>query len=187
MTKLETEMVKGTLEGSILASLSGQPAYGYGYGYEITARLREQGFSDMAEGTIHALLIRMERRALVEVEKAPSEKGPPRKVHSLNAQGREHLEEFRRTWSFLTERLEQLREGEGEQPCPTPKRPASSLRRSGPGNAGGRTRRASGSFPGTTARRSRRSSGTRCTSCRPTAGATRRCSKTSPACSNRPR
>ncbi|MFC9944144.1 PadR family transcriptional regulator [Streptomyces pratensis] len=107
MAKLETEMLKGTLEGIILASLAGRPAYGY----EITARLREQGFSDIAEGTIYALLLRMEKRGLVDVEKVPSEKGPPRKVHSLNAQGHEYLEEFWRTWSFLTERLEQLREG----------------------------------------------------------------------------
>ncbi|WP_203184151.1 PadR family transcriptional regulator [Streptomyces pratensis] len=107
MAKLETEMLKGTLEGIILASLAGRPAYGY----EITARLREQGFSDIAEGTVYALLLRMEKRGLVDVEKVPSEKGPPRKVHSLNAQGHEYLEEFWRTWSFLTERLEQLREG----------------------------------------------------------------------------
>ncbi|MFI9358020.1 PadR family transcriptional regulator [Streptomyces lydicus] len=107
MAKLLTEMLKGTLEGIVLALLSGRAAYGY----EITARLREQGFSDIAEGTVYALLIRMEKRGLVDVEKVPSEKGPPRKVYSLNAQGREYLEEFWRTWSFLTERLEQLREG----------------------------------------------------------------------------
>ncbi|WSR20354.1 PadR family transcriptional regulator [Streptomyces sp. NBC_01207] len=76
----------------------------------MTARLREQGFSDIAEGTVYALLIRMEKRGLVDVEKAPSKKEPPRKVHFLNAQGREYLEEFWRTWSFLAERLEQLRE-----------------------------------------------------------------------------
>jgi PadR family transcriptional regulator PadR len=107
MAKLLTEMLKGTLEGIILASLSGRPAYGY----EITARLRDQGFSDIAEGTIYALLLRMEKRGLVDVEKVPSEKGPPRKVHSLNAEGQQYLEEFWETWSFLTERLEQLREG----------------------------------------------------------------------------
>lgn len=107
MAKLLTEMLKGTLEGIILASLSGRPAYGY----EITAQLREQGFSDIAEGTIYALLIRLEKRGLVDVEKVPSEKGPPRKVHSLNDQGEKYLEEFWGTWSFLTERLQQLREG----------------------------------------------------------------------------
>jgi PadR family transcriptional regulator PadR len=107
MARLVTEMLKGTLEGIVLAILSGRAAYGY----EITAWLREQGFSDIAEGTVYALLIRIEQRGLVDVEKVPSEKGPPRKVYTLNAQGQDYLEEFWRTWSFLAERLEQLREG----------------------------------------------------------------------------
>jgi PadR family transcriptional regulator PadR len=102
-----TEMLKGTLEGIVLAILSVRPAYGY----EITARLREQGFADIAEGTVYALLVRIEQKGLVDVEKIPSEKGPPRKVYSLNARGQEDLEEFWRTWSFLAERLEQLHEG----------------------------------------------------------------------------
>ncbi len=101
-----TEMLKGTLEGIVLAILSVRPAYGY----EITARLREQGFSDIAEGTVYALLIRIEQRGFVDVEKNPSEKGPPRKVYSLNDQGRRYLEEFWKTWSFLTEQLNQLHE-----------------------------------------------------------------------------
>lgn len=108
MGKQVTEMLKGTLEGIVLAILARRPAYGY----EITAWLREEGFSDIAEGTVYALLIRVEQRGLVDVEKVPSEKGPPRKVHSLNAEGRDYLDEFWRTWSFLAGRLEQLREGE---------------------------------------------------------------------------
>ena len=107
MGRQVTEMLKGTLEGIVLAILLGRPAYGY----EITAWLREQGFSDIAEGTVYALLIRIEQRGLVDVEKVPSEKGPPRKVYSLNAQGQDYLEEFWRTWSFLSDRLAQLREG----------------------------------------------------------------------------
>src|SRR3954471_14002667 len=100
-----TEMLKGTLEGIVLAILAGRSAYGY----EITAWLRDQGFDDIAEGTIYALLVRVEQRGLVDVEKVPSEKGPPRKVYSLNTQGQDYLNEFWRTWSFLTDRLEKLR------------------------------------------------------------------------------
>lgn len=108
MGKQITEMLKGTLEGIVLAILAGRSAYGY----EITAWLRDQGFADIAEGTVYALLLRVEQRGLVDVEKVPSEKGPPRKVYSLNAQGREYLEEFWETWTFLAKRLEQLHEGE---------------------------------------------------------------------------
>src|SRR6478752_4898083 len=104
MSKQATEMLKGTLEGIVLAILSIRPAYGY----EITSWLRDQGFTDIAEGTIYALLVRIEQRGLVDVEKVPSEKGPPRKVYSLNANGREYLDEFWRTWTFLAQRIEQL-------------------------------------------------------------------------------
>lgn len=104
MGKQMTEMLKGTLEGIVLALLAEQPAYGY----EITSRVRDHGFTDIAEGTIYALLVRVEQKKLVDVEKVPSEKGPPRKVYSLNAAGTQELEEFWKTWSFLSEHIEQL-------------------------------------------------------------------------------
>ena len=104
--KQATEMLKGVLEGIVLALLSRRPAYGY----ELTAWLREQGFVDIAEGTVYALLVRIEQRGLVDVEKVPSEKGPPRKVYSMNPQGEDYLAEFWRTWGFLAERLARLRD-----------------------------------------------------------------------------
>lgn len=109
MGRQMTEMLKGTLEGIVLALLATGPAYGY----EITARLREQGFADLAEGTVYALLVRLETKALVDVEKVPSEKGPPRKVFRLNDDGRASLDEFWSTWGFLAERLARLK-AEGE-------------------------------------------------------------------------
>lgn len=108
-----TEMLKGTLEGMVLAILATRPAYGY----EITAHLREQGFTDLVEGTVYALLVRIEQKGLVDVERVPSEKGPPRKVYTLNAKGREQLDEFWTTWRFLADRIEQLHDDktEGEE------------------------------------------------------------------------
>jgi len=104
MASQMTEMLKGTLEGIVLAILADRPAYGY----EITARLRDEGFTDLVEGTVYALLVRIEQRGFVDVKKVPSEKGPPRKVYSLNKQGRTQLGEFWKTWSFLAERIEHL-------------------------------------------------------------------------------
>src|SRR6266542_2776433 len=129
-----TEMLKGTLEGIVLAILSVQPAYGY----EITARLREQGFSDIAEGTVYALLVRIEQRGLVDVEKIPSEKGPPRKVYSLNAQGRGAAGvRFTRTSSTCSNRARRTGPRSARS---SGKTPWSSSRRSS-----GTTRRVSGS------------------------------------------
>lgn len=105
MPKQITEMLKDA-RGRRARDLAGRAAYGY----EITAWLREQGFTEIAEGTRYApLLLRMEQRKLVDIEKVPSEKGPPRKVYSLNAAGREYLDEFWNNWGFLADRLEQLR------------------------------------------------------------------------------
>lgn len=105
MGKQETELLKGVLEAIVLEVLAREPAHGY----EITARLRDAGFADLAEGTVYALLLRIEQRGLVEVEKVPSEKGPPRKVFSLNATGQTARTEQWRAWDSLAERLELLR------------------------------------------------------------------------------
>jgi PadR family transcriptional regulator PadR len=104
MGKQQTEMLKGVLEGMVLAILAEHPAYGY----EITSRLRDLGFTDIVEGTVYALLVRVEQKGLVDIEKVPSEKGPPRKVYTVNREGHDQLEEFWTTWNFLTDRINTL-------------------------------------------------------------------------------
>ena len=106
MATIETELLKGTLEGTVLAILDARPAYGY----EITSWLREHGFSDIAEGTVYAILVRIEQRGLVDVDRIPSEKGPPRKVYTLTPEGRTRLHTFWATWDSINDRLGQLRQ-----------------------------------------------------------------------------
>ena len=110
MGRQATEMLKGILEGILLAIISERPAYGY----EITAELRERGFADIAEGTVYAVLLRIEQRGLVDVEKVPSEKGPPRKVYSLNGSGADYLAEFWSTWEFLSQHIGKLRAAQSD-------------------------------------------------------------------------
>ena len=110
MGKQLTELLKGTLEGIVLTILRERPAYGY----EITARLREHGFADIVEGTVYAVLVRVEQRGLVDVEKVPSEKGPPRKVYSLNGSGADYLAEFWSTWEFLSQHIGKLRAAQSD-------------------------------------------------------------------------
>jgi PadR family transcriptional regulator PadR len=116
LAKQMTEMLKGTLEGIILSILKTKPSYGY----EIRAGLQENGFTDIAEGTIYALLVRIEQHKLVDVTKVPSQKGPPRKVYSLNPKGEEYLAEFWEVWDFLSSRLDHLRHQTQEHSESTP-------------------------------------------------------------------
>lgn len=103
-----TEMLKGVLEGCVLEILSREETYGY----EITRRLNALGFADVVEGTVYTILVRLEKNKLVEIEKRPSDMGPPRKFYRLNGAGREELRRFWGKWAFVVASLNELK---GEQ------------------------------------------------------------------------
>ncbi|SDO16995.1 PadR family transcriptional regulator [Alkalicoccus daliensis] len=100
-----TEMLKGVLEGCVLEIIS----HGETYGYEITQQLRELGFEDVVEGTVYAITMRLEKNNLVDIEKKPSTKGPPRKFYMLNEAGEEHLKNFWKKWEFVSSRMTELK------------------------------------------------------------------------------
>ncbi|NBE98550.1 PadR family transcriptional regulator [Nonomuraea sp. KC401] len=102
-----TEMLKGTLEGCVLEIIRSEETYGYA----ITRRLNDLGFTDVVEGTVYAILLRLEKNGLVEVTKRPSELGPPRKFYALNDAGREELTKFWAKWEYVSSRIDKLREG----------------------------------------------------------------------------
>ena len=100
-----TEMLKGVLEGCVLEIISRQETYGY----EITQQLRKQGFTDVVEGTVYTILIRLEKNELVSIEKKPSEVGPPRKFYTLTDSGEKELKTFWQKWDFVSSKINELR------------------------------------------------------------------------------
>ncbi|GID29815.1 PadR family transcriptional regulator [Paractinoplanes brasiliensis] len=102
-----TEMLKGTLEGCVLEIISREETYGYA----ITRRLNDLGFTDVIDGTVYTILLRLERNQLVQVTKRPSEVGPPRKFYTLNDAGRRELATFWAKWHYVSARIDKLREG----------------------------------------------------------------------------
>jgi len=101
-----TEMLKGVLEGCVLEIISRKETYGY----EITRQLNALGFTDVVEGTVYTILIRLERNKLVEVIKKPSDMGPPRKFFVLNNAGHRELRKFWEKWEFVSSKLNELKE-----------------------------------------------------------------------------
>lgn len=99
-----TEMLKGILEGCVLEIISRKETYGY----EITRELNALGFSEVVEGTVYTILVRLEKNALVDTVKKPSEIGPARKFYRLNENGEKELCDFWRRWRFITEQLAKL-------------------------------------------------------------------------------
>ena len=100
-----TEMLKGVLEGMVLEIISREATYGY----EITQQLRKQGFTDVVEGTVYTILVRLEKNELVSIEKKPSEVGPPRKFYSLTESGKQELATFWQKWDFVSSKMNELR------------------------------------------------------------------------------
>lgn len=101
-----TEMLKGVLEGCVLEIISHEEIYGY----EITKRLNALGFSDVVDGTVYTILVRLEKNKLVDSTKRPSDMGPPRKFFTLNDAGREELKKFWEKWEFVSSKINDLKE-----------------------------------------------------------------------------
>ncbi|WP_275541929.1 MULTISPECIES: PadR family transcriptional regulator [Paenibacillus] len=101
-------MLKGVLEGCVLEIISRQETYGY----EITRQLNALGFTDVVEGTVYTILIRLEKNKLVEITKKPSDMGPPRKFFAINDEGREELRKFWEKWEFVSSKINELKEKE---------------------------------------------------------------------------
>lgn len=101
-----TEMLKGVLEGCVLEIISHEEIYGY----EITRRLNALGFSDVVDGTVYTILVRLEKNKLVEITKKPSDIGPPRKFFALNDAGRKKLRKFWEKWGFVSSKINELKE-----------------------------------------------------------------------------
>jgi DNA-binding PadR family transcriptional regulator len=99
-------MLKGVLEGCVLELISREETYGY----EITRRLNALGFSDVVEGTVYTILVRLEKKGLVDIEQKSSDKGPPRRFYALNDAGRGELRRFWEKWKFVASKINQLKE-----------------------------------------------------------------------------
>ena len=100
-----TEMLKGVLEGMVLEIISRRATYGY----DITQQLKKMGFEDVVEGTVYTILVRLEKNRYVEIEKKPSDVGPPRKFYRLTQAGLQELAQFWKKWNFVASKINELR------------------------------------------------------------------------------
>jgi PadR family transcriptional regulator, regulatory protein PadR len=100
-----TEMLKGVLEGCVLEIISRDKTYGY----EIASSLRKLGFTEVVEGTVYTILVRLEKNNLVSIEKKPSDMGPPRKFYTLTKMGHDELQNFWAKWDLLSSKINGLK------------------------------------------------------------------------------
>lgn len=93
----KTQLMKGILEGCILKTIGTSETYGY----EIAAQLQEHGFTDIKEGTLYPLLLRLEKKNLITAVFKPSPLGPKRKYYYLTDEGRDYVDNFYTIWQEI--------------------------------------------------------------------------------------
>nr|WP_285876785.1 PadR family transcriptional regulator [Fictibacillus phosphorivorans] len=106
-------MLKGILDGCLLAIID----EGEVYGYELAEKLASFGFHQTSEGTIYPLLLRMQKEKLVTTTLKKSTAGPRRKYYALTQKGEEELAAFIERWNQLSRSVDQIiqRKGSGEK------------------------------------------------------------------------
>lgn len=90
-------MLKGIIDGCILAIIHEKEVYGY----ELAEKLEQYGFDSFSEGTIYPLLMRMQKEELVSSTLKKSTAGPKRKYYTLTQKGEEELQQFIVRWEKL--------------------------------------------------------------------------------------
>ena len=94
----KSQLMKGILENCILKILE----------KDETRQLHEYGFSDIKEGTLYPLLLRLEKKSLIEATFKPSPLGPKRKYYHLTEDGRLYLKSFYDNWKEITAAVERI-------------------------------------------------------------------------------
>lgn len=91
---LTAEWLRGLLGTCALAVLAG----GSAHGYAVVQRLQSAGIGPIKGGALYPVLNRLERDGAVTAEWREGEGGPGRKVFTVTARGRDHLEALRDGW-----------------------------------------------------------------------------------------
>ncbi|HXI87689.1 MAG TPA: PadR family transcriptional regulator [Parvularculaceae bacterium] len=93
---------KGFLELVVMASL-GQREF---YGYELVQHIKARGGIEVGDGTLYAILARLQRDGFIRHRWEHLDKGPARKYYALTREGRAALKGMRSVWDAMTSAID---------------------------------------------------------------------------------
>lgn len=94
---VRTQLLKGVLDGCVLAIIKKEPVYGY----ELSQKLQASGVLNVSEGTIYPVLLRLQKNGLISSETRASTSGPNRKYYFLTESGEVALKNISREWAEI--------------------------------------------------------------------------------------
>src|SRR5690625_7398656 len=107
----ETQLLKGVLDGCVLAIIAQKETYGY----ELVQTLKKKGFTSIVGGTIYPLLQKLEKQKLIIGVKKASLDGHDRVYFTLTQDGEKYLAEFLIHWNGLDGKVNQLLNDDDEK------------------------------------------------------------------------
>lgn len=106
---LRSQLLKGILDGCVLAVIDKAPVYGY----ELSKKLQDAGLNDVSEGTVYPVLLRLQKNGYIRGEMRPSDSGPNRKYYFLTDEGKVALQTIIEEWEQLSIPINELLKGRG--------------------------------------------------------------------------
>ena len=94
---MNSQMLKGILEGCILKLIEKEPMYGY----DIITRLHEFNLDMVSEGSIYPLLLKLQKSGYIKGTRIKSKQGPMRKYYSLTEEGLSYLKIYKDNWDRI--------------------------------------------------------------------------------------
>lgn len=108
---LRSQLLKGILEGCILSIIKQEPTYGY----ELSVKLQAFGLSEISEGSIYPILLRLQKEGLIIGEMKKSASGPRRKYYQLTVEGHQALKDFINHWGAIKGPVDLIIENGGNE------------------------------------------------------------------------
>ena len=100
----QTQLLKGALEGCVLALISQQDFYGY----ELIQKLHQAEFTSINGGTLYPLLAKLEKNGSLISYIAQSLDGPNRKYFKITLAGEKQLAAFKKQWSLFSQQVDEI-------------------------------------------------------------------------------
>ncbi|MPQ37361.1 PadR family transcriptional regulator [Lactobacillus plantarum] len=100
----QTQLLKGVLDGCVLAIIADHEIYGY----ELIQALRADGFDSIVGGTLYPLLAKLENRGDLIGQFKASPDGPQRKYYAITPQGLQTLTTFNHQWFQLKAHIDHI-------------------------------------------------------------------------------
>lgn len=102
-----TQLLKGVLDGVVLAALAEKD----GYGYDVVRRLRSAGLEEVADASVYGTLRRLFAQGLLTSYVVPSDEGPHRKYYGLTTVGHKGLDAQRSDWLAFSSLIGRILDG----------------------------------------------------------------------------